>query len=578
MGYPDGGTPSNYIIEKVEPGIGATHAELICKRNSIILEPPQAAVIGKTEENPNYLGIYEGVTVNEIKRYLRNPNIPYKKIVTTPEGYRKKLIPVFKELGIDYHNDYFCLYDECEKITQDSDYRRNITVTDFFEYRNKAFVSATPLPTRNVLFKEHGFKWLRIVPDYDYKKEATLIISNNVNSDFMDLLKEKLGSSRCICVFYKSTEGIGKIVKDLLESGLIGESDYKVFCARKSVTKLKGNGISNCPERLEMPLAKLNFFTSRFFSALDIKIHRKADIIVLTNYREARHSMIDPFTEAVQIQGRFRNKLAEGRRFNSLTYITNIGDPVKFKNEHEIEEYVGTQFKTYLVLRERLENATSKQEKEAIIKDLDKLSFCDYLNEDKKLANNTDICKYMIDRGAKPQRVNVSVACRNGNAEMVELLLSRYEKPNEDDIAGWKKTAVLNGHCSIASLIDRVLNKIYIKFSQNDTMYYIKVVSGAIKNTLPNQYISASPKCRPTKTILQEILEELSSMGYMKYSLEYLIVLKKAIKYSLSISKIFHLDAEEKINDAINYFQPYKDGLMETDKRTPDGALLVVMN
>lgn len=193
------------------------------------------------------------------------------------------------------------------------------------------------------------------------------------------------------------------------------------------------------------------------------------------------------------------------------------------------------------------------------------------------IANNLEICKYMIDHGATPKSSNVCVACKKGNAEMVELLLSRYVEPTEQDIAIWKKTAVLNGHNNIVPLIDRMLNRLYIKFSQSDTAYYLKIVSNTLKHIFPNQYIENSPTCRPTKIILKEIHEELSNLGYMKYSLEYLNVLKKTIKDSLSISKFFHSDSDNKINEAINYYQPYKDGLMETDKRTPDGSLLVVM-
>lgn len=193
------------------------------------------------------------------------------------------------------------------------------------------------------------------------------------------------------------------------------------------------------------------------------------------------------------------------------------------------------------------------------------------------LANDFEICKYMIDHGATPQSNNVYVACRNGNAEMVELLLSKYVEPQKEDIVIWKKTAVLNGHNNIASLIDRLLNRLYIKFSQSDTSYFLKIVSNSLKNILPNHYIENSPDCRPTKIILEEIHQELSNLGYMKYSLEYLNVLKRIIRDSLSISKFFHSDSYNKINDAINYYKPYKDGLMEIDKRTTDGSLLVVM-
>ncbi len=81
-----------------------------------------------------------------------------------------------------------------------------------------------------------------------------------------------------------------------------------------SVKQLKGMELHYTHDRLELPLAKINLFTARFFSAVDIKINKLVDILVLGNYKQAMHTMIDPFTEALQIQGRFRNKLDGDRR------------------------------------------------------------------------------------------------------------------------------------------------------------------------------------------------------------------------------------------------------------------------
>lgn len=118
---------------------------------------------------------------------------------------------------------------------------------------------------------------------------------------------------------------------------MIKNGDYKVFCSDKSVKKLKSMKLHHTYDHLKLPLAKVNFFTSRFFSAVDVKINKLADILVLSNYKQAVHSMIDPFTEAIQIQGRFRNKLDGDRRYNSLTFITNTNDKLKVKSDKEIE-------------------------------------------------------------------------------------------------------------------------------------------------------------------------------------------------------------------------------------------------
>lgn len=384
-GYPYNGTPTNYVIEKVEPGIGATYAELVCKRNSVIIEPNVPVIIGKTE-GTDYLGIYEKTTKKMITDYLKNNQYMPKKLVTTPESYEKKLIPAFNELGIDWHKDYFCLYDECEKLIQDTGYRPTIRIKDFFDYERKSYVSATPLWTRNRKFLNSGFKWLKVTPDYDYKKDATLIITRSFNRTLRRELRRLLSTSKCICIFYKTTEGIATIVQDLLENGLIKDGDYKVFCSDKSVKELKKLGRHYAHYHLELPLAKVNFFTSRFFSAVDIKINKLVDILVLSNYKQAMHSMIDPFTEAIQIQGRFRNKLDGDRRYNSLTFITNTNDELQVMSDEEIEKEITTQLSTYTSIKERHDNSTNPIEKKALRKDLKKLSFNDFLNGDEELS------------------------------------------------------------------------------------------------------------------------------------------------------------------------------------------------
>ncbi|GCB33431.1 hypothetical protein [Bacteroides faecalis] len=384
-GYPDNGTPTNRIIEKVEPGIGATYAELECKRNSVITEPNVPVIIGKTE-GTDYLGIYEKTTPKQIEAYLQNGKCMPKKLVTTPEGYKTKLIPTFKKLGIDWHKEYFCLYDECEKLIQDTGFRPTIRIKDFFDYERKAYVSATPLGTRNRKFLDNGFKWLKVTPDYDYKKDATLIITRSFNRTLRRKLRKLLSTSKCICIFYKTTDGIARIVQNLLKEGLIKDGDYKVFCSDKSVKKLKSMELHHTHDHLELPLAKVNLFTARFFSAVDIKINKLADILVLSNYKQAMHSMIDPFTEAVQIQGRFRNKLDGDRRYNSLTFIANTNDELEVKSDEEIEKSITTDLRLYLDMKIKYDNETDETDKATILKNLNRLSFNEFLDDDEELS------------------------------------------------------------------------------------------------------------------------------------------------------------------------------------------------
>ena len=193
-------------------------------------------------------------------------------------------------------------------------------------------------------------------------------------------------------------------------------------------------------------------------------------------------------------------------------------------------------------------------------------------------ANDIALCEYLIsERKASPVSINVNYASRKGYTEVVDLLLRNYKEPKEEDIALWKQTAILNGHHNVAYLIDRLLNRLYIQFSKSNTDYFIRVINTTLKYTLGNAYMENPSNCRPKRIILQEMLDQLTKFGYMSYTMEYLNALKKIVKDSISIYKLFHLGAEDIINTAINLYIPYKDGLKETDKRTSIGELLVVI-
>ena len=177
IGY--GMIPTNTILDKTLTGLGATHSEIHSKRNSIIIEPNVPVILGKLNDNENLEAVYEKCTPYAIKKFLQM-DIPYKKILTTPESF-KKIRKAAIELNINIYKDFFCLFDECEKVTQDIDYRSKIVqpIYDFFQFEGKAFVSATPLPMSHKEFERQNFQKIKIVPDYDYKKDLELIVTNS---------------------------------------------------------------------------------------------------------------------------------------------------------------------------------------------------------------------------------------------------------------------------------------------------------------------------------------------------------------------------------------------------------------
>lgn len=365
--------PTNTILDKTLTGLGATHSEIHSKRNSIIIEPNVPVILGKLNDNDNLEAVYEKCTPYSIKQYLKM-DIPYKKIITTPESFHK-IRKAAMELNINIYKDYFCLFDECEKLTQDIEYRRKISqpIYDFFKFEQKAFVSATPLKMSHPEFERQSFQQIQIVPDYDYKKDLELVVTNSYYKRLRIVL-DNLKDSKHICIFFNVTDGIADLIDNL------GATDYKVFCSQQSVNKLKKRGIVNAYSQIDYPLAKYNFFTCRFYSALDIRIGRyKPDILMLTDLRTAQWTMIDPFTEAIQIQGRFRRKGNDDVTYNSLTHVTTINPNIHVRSDEEIRNRIEQFITNYNLLKEQQETDEFKQE--AILEDMGKLKYQDLIDE-----------------------------------------------------------------------------------------------------------------------------------------------------------------------------------------------------
>lgn len=352
------GTPSNYIIYKCLPGLGATHGELKLynHRNSIIVEPNVPVIEGKRdalddlgeELYPNMLAVYKDVNRGSVKAYLANDIYP-KKIVCTPEAYIKKVKPEIEENSrFNLYDDFFMLLDECDKLISEIDYRDKIIapMDDFFKFRGKAMVSATPLQPSDLRFASNGFKILQIVPDFDYSRNLNLISTNNITTTLKAVFKKDNVDPTFI--FLNSTDLIYALIKIL---GI--DSEAKVFCADKSVKKLVKQGFDNASSVLG-GYAKYNFLTSRFFSAVDIKLAYKPNVLMITNVYKAPHSIIDPYTESIQICGRFRNGV------DKVAHFTNYNRTQTYFQPEQALQYIQDSYAEYEKTANRLKTVKTE--------------------------------------------------------------------------------------------------------------------------------------------------------------------------------------------------------------------------
>ena len=399
--------PSNAIINKVMTGTGATYMELnpkLSPRNSIVIEPFKSAVENKVQVFNEAQGVFKEVSVRQLTAYLKNSSIKHKKIITTPEGFQGKVLQVAKQLRINIYKEYFCLSDESEHTTEDTGYRRSISapMKEFFKFEGKALVSATPLkPSKYTLtlFLRHQFKWVEIKPDYDYREDMTLITTRSFYSRVKQEVKRLLDNgSPHVCIFYKTTEGINNIVESLLHDGIIKKDDYKVFCSKKSADELKSRFLEHSTDKLELPLKRADLFTSRFFPSIDINLKEPCDVLILSNYDHVKHTLINPFTEAIQCQGRFRRVFPNGKRYNSLTVIASIPNDLKVKSEEEIQDDINARIKSYrAVQKERLK----ADDPTNFDKDLKRLRLNEVLNSERNGFDRFAIEQLLLDEQVK---------------------------------------------------------------------------------------------------------------------------------------------------------------------------------
>lgn len=369
--------PSNHIIFKNLTGIGATTMEINDKsRHSIIIEPNVPVIMGKEMKHPEVLGVYRGVNEKHINEYLLNESIPCKKILTTPESFEKIFLAIIEfNPPFDFYNDFFLLFDECDRISKDIDYRETIAdpLFRFFKFKNKAFISATAVEPSDPKFKEQNFEYLSILPTYEIVQKLDLFVTNNPYSQLEQLLKKYPSEKNFI--FFNSVKGIEKIISNFniaIESA--------VFCSDKALDDVKDRVRFSSSMIEEEQFLKYNFFTSRFFSAVDIDTDYDCNIFLITDTDLAEHSTIDPSSEAIQIIGRFRNPSIKKKIFA----VTNVDENLNCRSIDDNHTYVKTHECIYDTMKSYKDGSTRQSEKEAFAVALDTLPYNRFLDDNRQ--------------------------------------------------------------------------------------------------------------------------------------------------------------------------------------------------
>ena len=357
--------PTNSIISKRIPGCGATTLELNTYRNSIILVPNVPVINSKCQKYKNLLGVYEKVSVGEIAQYLHEHKL--YKIMTTPESF-PKVKKACELCDLNIYTDFFLLDDECHQLIKDVDYRADIVLPmdDFFQFEHKALVSATPIKFSDPRFKD--FKTIEISAEYDYQQKIQVVHTYSIARTVREYLENHKNNK--VCIFFNSVDGIYSIMKQF---GMLNNAT--VYCAPKSRTKLKSeHDFTNAYNVWSAKTMKqYNFFTGRFYTAFDLELDYKPNLLMITDPHLSPYTMLDVDTDCIQICGRFRNGIS------SATHIYRTDEEIVAKTRDELEWEISAHEYAYNTIQTFYNSSDSRESRFAFGEALETLPFRKYL-------------------------------------------------------------------------------------------------------------------------------------------------------------------------------------------------------
>lgn len=299
----------NGIINKSVTGIGATHLEATCKRHSIIVEPTRAIVEDKSRKH-ECLGFMGGMGTEEVEEYLNTFQGDFKKIFVVSDSVHK-LITIMKELGEDVFNEYHYLLDEAEQYQTEAGYRVGMGIAiDYFKIfpaNKRTVLSAFLYKFSNpILAAEPKIKYGYEVPE---KRNIDLIVTGNPILEAISTIKQLSGNN---LIFVNSIE----IIINIIHLGGFPVEECSVFCGEGSVDKVK----EYYKPFTNTPTSKYNFYTSAYFSGVDII----GDYNVLSLVDVTKiHTLLYP-SKLKQIHGRVRMQVLKDIVISSFSPALSI--------------------------------------------------------------------------------------------------------------------------------------------------------------------------------------------------------------------------------------------------------------
>ncbi len=296
------------LIQKEETGMGATTLELISMRNSIIVEPIRITSSSKAFKHsalyvgsPTKLHPQKKSLEKNIKDYVSNPSIQYKKIIVVADSLPK----VIKAIGDTVFQDYFLLLDEIDSFQLDSTFRTSmekcLDIYKQFPGFNRAMISATIIEFSDPILKNE--QRTNIVYDIKSRRDISVFTTtkgelHSVTVDILERLIKKHPTDK-IFIAYNSVNGCLELATFLTKNNIVKVQDVNILCSSASAKSVDLYFKELDSDKLP---AKINFFTSAYFTGFDI--NEKYHLVSVSGTRRNMLAISD--SKFKQIAGRSR--------------------------------------------------------------------------------------------------------------------------------------------------------------------------------------------------------------------------------------------------------------------------------
>ena len=211
--FKEKGLPSGFLIDKGKVGCGGTSLALEDNRDTIICVPFVELIKNKlhkyNKEKEVILGVYEGITTLDIKKYIGNTS-GVKKIICTYDSLPK----VIEAAGYDF----YLLVDELHLLFTQYIFRdravKNV-LDNYRKFKSWSFLTATPIESDLMLEELKDIPTFKI--DWENKTEVKVsaVKCQQVGAAIKKIIKEYLDNKRFgnAHIFVNSVDFIANIIK-----------------------------------------------------------------------------------------------------------------------------------------------------------------------------------------------------------------------------------------------------------------------------------------------------------------------------------------------------------------------------